>query len=63
MDEHNEKVCERCKQTFICKVNDIANCECNISLKASTRAYIAHHYHDCLCVNCLITLESQIDEL
>lgn len=60
MPVHEPKICPRCSQEFVCKVGDIANCQCSsISLSAEERAFVEDRYQDCLCINCLKDLKNK----
>jgi len=53
------KTCLRCKNPFVCKVEDIKNCACNsIKLNKNHRQYLAN-YGDCICIDCLKFIASQ----
>ncbi len=57
------KNCPYCKQEFECKNDDILNCDCTwIPLSPETRQFIAKHFDDCLCVNCLKKIEKIFEE-
>ena len=48
------KICENCKQTFLCCCNDIEQCHCyNTNLTTQTRGFLQENFKDCLCNNCL----------
>lgn len=48
------KTCSRCGKTFVCNHDDIVNCQCaSVKLSAEAREYVAAHYTDCLCAECL----------
>lgn len=53
-------VCERCKQTFICNVANIAACDCSkIQLSNEEISYIAKCYSNCVCNTCLLHLKDE----
>ena len=55
-----KKHCPRCQASFECKVEDVANCQCNaVKVQAKTNEFLASAYYDCLCKNCL----AQIDKM
>jgi len=55
------KTCPHCGNKFDCKENDIYNCDClSVNLSPKSRAYIASHYNECLCVKCLRYFEETI---
>ncbi|MGM9805248.1 MAG: cysteine-rich CWC family protein [Candidatus Aphodosoma sp.] len=54
------KTCPRCGKEFVCNHNDIANCQCaSVHLSAEAHKYIATHYTDCLCADCLDEINRQ----
>lgn len=56
-----EKQCPRCGRTFVCNHDDIAKCQCaTVLLSAEARQYIASHYTDCLCADCLRAINSEV---
>ena len=58
--KHESKACPRCGNTFVCKVGDVANCQCsNIKLSAEANEHISKKYADCLCINCLHELNNK----
>ena len=60
--KHEQKICPHCKNLFDCKVSNIAHCGCTaIAVSAVTRNYIANHFEDCLCSNCLKYFEKQLN--
>lgn len=60
--KHEPKKCPRCNSGFVCKVGDVANCQCNgISLTEEQEKFIGEKYRDCLCRNCLLELSKQMD--
>ncbi|NCT73915.1 MAG: cysteine-rich CWC family protein [Chitinophagaceae bacterium] len=57
METHEEKRCPRCQQPFICRMGDIAHCQCsNVALSAETSDLLKKTFTDCLCQSCLIEL-------
>jgi hypothetical protein len=59
-EKHESKACPRCGASFACKPSNITQCQCyGIALPDSTKAWIAERYQDCLCANCLHTLQQQ----
>ncbi|TNF33205.1 MAG: hypothetical protein EP315_08660 [Gammaproteobacteria bacterium] len=55
-----KKSCPRCQQTFQCESSGTRSCPCDrIPLNEAQRDYIANHYSDCLCPNCLVDLSKQ----
>ncbi|NBW39361.1 MAG: hypothetical protein EBR30_30940 [Cytophagia bacterium] len=52
--KHEPKICPRCKTSFICKVGDVANCQCSrIRLSIDEQNHLAEQYGDCLCFSCM----------
>lgn len=50
--EVSNKICPSCKSAFECLHN--IDCWCmKYTISEQNRAYIAMHYTDCLCENCL----------
>lgn len=53
------KNCSRCQNEFSCNVQDITNCQCqSIQLNSTCKTYLAKTNYDCLCANCLTTLNT-----
>lgn len=62
MPKHEEKYCPKCNEVFVCKVGDIANCQCNaIVLSEFTQQFLAKTNFDCLCVNCLKKISEAVE--
>ena len=60
MSKHEQKQCSRCKIAFECKAGSIMQCQCSaINLTVEERAYIEAKYDDCLCIECLSTLQKK----
>lgn len=54
------KHCPRCGAEFTCNAEDKWHCQCaQVKLSAATYSYLAAHYTDCLCVNCLRDLNDR----
>lgn len=53
MQKHEIKICPRCNHSFECKVGDVANCQCNITIDNATKEFLAKTNYDCLCADCL----------
>lgn len=52
--------CPRCGKPFICRNDDIVNCQCAaVALSPEDRAYIADRYDCCLCADCLRALAAE----
>lgn len=61
MCSHEKKACPRCKQEFQCKPGNITECQCfGVRLSIEQQAYIEERYRDCLCRNCLLTLQNEV---
>ncbi|HMU46658.1 MAG TPA: cysteine-rich CWC family protein [Chitinophagaceae bacterium] len=59
---HEIKSCERCSSQFECKPGNITQCQCfGIKLTIEQKAYIEQRYSDCLCKNCLKTLQNEVE--
>lgn len=55
-----KKNCAKCKTEFDCKADDIKNCLCgSVQLNANTLVLIKSKFDDCLCVECLIELNTK----
>lgn len=48
-----QKTCNKCKQTFECKSDDIANCHCSKVILTKAQLTALQEYKDCLCTSCL----------
>lgn len=60
MCKHEQKNCPRCGIAFECRVGDITNCQCyRVELTVAEEAFIASHYDECLCRNCLLQLKQR----
>ncbi len=60
MATHETKPCPRCKRNFECKVGNISECQCSqVQLSYEERVFIESKYTDCLCGQCLQTLQFQ----
>jgi len=61
MDKHEEKYCPKCKNSFTCKVGDIANCQCNtVQLSAAASLFLSNTNFDCLCKDCLVKINNDV---
>lgn len=55
------KHCPRCGAEFVCNAEDKWHCQCaKVVLNDSARTYLAAHYTDCLCINCLRQLAEEL---
>jgi hypothetical protein len=60
MPVHEQKHCPRCNKLFECKVGDVTRCQCNnLKLGDEVQAFIGLKYQDCLCIDCLQTLQNK----
>ncbi|PJZ51928.1 cysteine-rich CWC family protein [Leptospira adleri] len=56
------KPCPRCGSQFECGAAALT-CDCfSVSLSPKTKDFIRENYRDCLCVSCLLELNSQNPE-
>lgn len=56
-----EKICPRCNNTFVCRVDNIELCNCKkVTLKEGTRQHIKERYAACLCLQCLIEVNESL---
>jgi hypothetical protein len=63
MSKHEEKICERCGNSFECKYSNITNCECYaVQLDAEEREILNSQYTDCLCAGCLLSIKKEYHE-
>jgi Cysteine-rich CWC len=59
---HEHKKCPRCNQFSECKPGSITQCQCfDIKLSVEQKAYIEQRYNDCLCRNCLLALQNEVE--
>lgn len=57
-----KKICPRCNNTFICRVDNIELCNCKkVRLNAGVRDYIKKEYAGCLCLECLIEVNQKFE--
>lgn len=62
MCQHETKNCPRCNKAFECKPGNITQCQCfGIVMTTEQNAYIELRYSDCLCRNCLIQLQNEVE--
>ena len=58
MPSHEVHNCPRCTKPFVCKVGDIAHCQCsNVQLTAEELEFIGRQFGGCLCVNCMLDMK------
>lgn len=56
-----EKICPKCGAAFVCKHDDILNCQCSqIALNRDQLDYIKANFDSCLCQNCLKEIKIKI---
>jgi hypothetical protein len=62
MSSHEQKACPRCNKAFDCKPGNITECQCfGVKLNAEQKAYIEQRYNDCLCRDCLVALQNEVE--
>jgi hypothetical protein len=50
-----KKTCPKCKNEFICKQDDIVNCDCYlIPIDSAGREVLKKTFEGCLCKKCLL---------
>jgi len=60
MCKHEDKHCPRCNNVFECKAGSIMLCQSStIQLSVEERVYVESKFEDCLCINCLGTLQKE----
>ena len=60
--KHEEKICQRCKDSFECKMGDIANCQCSaVQISQATSDFLATTNYDCLCQKCLSEVNKMVE--
>lgn len=58
--KHEQKRCPRCGRLFVCKVSNIAQCDCSrVTLSKEVSEFIAGRYGECLCLTCLRILSEE----
>ena len=61
MDKHEEKCCPKCQSIFVCKIGDIANCQCNtIEISEAAKEFLSQTNFDCLCKDCLAKIDRDV---
>lgn len=59
-----EKKCPRCGKSFICNPNNVANCQCSkVILNENSKKFLKENYNNCLCINCLIEINLNTNNL
>lgn len=62
--KHEMKRCPRCHSGFECKSGSILLCQCQtVTLTEVQLDYIYADYDDCLCLSCLVELQSECNQL
>ncbi|MFM2049001.1 MAG: hypothetical protein RI955_1549 [Bacteroidota bacterium] len=62
MQNYEEKRCPICASVFVCKVADVANCQCSeVTLSTQTLAYLKASSYDCLCKQCLHKIDVELN--
>ncbi|WP_338812450.1 cysteine-rich CWC family protein [Bernardetia sp. Wsw4-3y2] len=62
MTQYSPKTCPRCNIEFICKTDDISNCQCNqVTISKKTIDFLSKTQFDCLCKDCLIYLNTLVN--
>ena len=57
------KACSRCKKEIQCKVESIEECACSqIKLSTTCQAYLKKTKYDCLCNDCLGSLNDMVQK-
>lgn len=55
--KHEIKICQRCSQSFQCKVDNITECHCFEIVLTKEEREMARKSNDCLCHDCLLALK------
>ncbi|PZR29772.1 MAG: hypothetical protein DI535_01320 [Citrobacter freundii] len=62
MCNHETRKCPRCGNGFSCKPGNITQCQCfGILIAEEQRSFMDKRYTDCLCRDCLIYLQSEVN--
>lgn len=65
MEKHAPETCHRCQNVFVCKANNVSQCDCQqILLNFSETQYIReqslwNYDGSCLCNACLLELKAE----
>lgn len=60
-EKESIKYCSNCKTEIFCNHQDIAKCSCSsVELSFETRKFLTNSYFDCLCNQCLETINSKV---
>ena len=59
-----QTICSKCKQSLVCRPDDIQNCHCSqIQLSKETLQFLNDTYYDsCLCNECLQNLDHLVQK-
>jgi Cysteine-rich CWC len=66
MEKHAPDSCQRCGEIFVCKANNVLQCDCmKVSLTKAETEYIRditewEYDGNCLCVKCLEELKKEV---
>lgn len=64
MPNHEAKTCPRCDASFECKVGSVLECQCSsVFLSAAEQDFLATRYDECLCVNCMLEVQTEFSIL
>ena len=64
MKDVNANTCQRCEAIFVCKADDIANCQCaTVTISTKTQQYLSNTEYGCLCKNCLVEINQKISTI
>ena len=62
MCNHESHKCPRCGNAFACKPGNITQCQCfGIVISEEQRAFMDKKYTDCLCRDCLVYLQLELN--
>ena len=62
MAKQEFKNCQKCNNAFECTPGNISQCQCfSIKITAEQRAYIEQKFDDCLCRNCLSSVQNEFE--
>lgn len=59
-EKYEQKICPGCQASFVCKVGDVANCQCStITLTHNEQIYLNEKFNDCICARCMKSQKSE----
>lgn len=62
MQQKGNKKCSQCGREFMCNANQINQCHCRtVVLTAEQQELLKQCFSDCLCHDCLTTIEKNTD--